>query len=47
VNYFAAVPAEEEFSGWAPDIQIVDDNELKKIEKQEERDARYKKRRAR
>lgn len=28
---------DEPFSGWAPDIQILNENDLKKIEKQEER----------
>jgi hypothetical protein len=32
-NYFKAAPLEDEFTGWGPEVQIIDENELKKIEK--------------
>jgi len=35
---------DEPYNGWAPDVQILTENDLKKIEKQEERKARYDKR---
>jgi len=35
---------EEVYYGWAPDVQILTETDLKKIEKQEERKARYDKR---
>jgi len=38
-------PGEETFYGWGPDVQILTEGDLKKIEKQEERKARYEKRR--
>ena len=41
---FAFGGAEEQFYGWAPEVQILTENDLKKIEKQEERKARYDKR---
>ena len=46
-NYFKTSPYEDEFKGWAPDVQIIDEAELKKLEKQEERESRYRKRRTR
>ena len=35
---------DEPFQGWAPDIQILNESDLKKIEKQEERQQRYRNR---
>ena len=35
---------DEPFQGWAPEIQILTENDLKKIERQEERQQRYKNR---
>jgi len=32
-KFFSPSPMEEPFSGWAPDIQILNENDLKKIEK--------------
>jgi hypothetical protein len=46
-SYFKSAPFEDEFQGWGPEVQIIEEAELKKIEKQEDRDARMKKRRAR
>lgn len=47
-NYFKTSALEDEVRfGWAPEIQIIDDSDLKKLEKQEEREQRYKKRRTR
>jgi hypothetical protein len=40
----AGITGEDQFYGWAPDVQILTENDLKKIEKQEERKARYDKR---
>ena len=40
-----AMPGEEQFYGWAPEVQVLTENDLRKIEKQEERKARYEKRR--
>ena len=36
-KFFQPLPMDEPFQGWAPDIQILNENDLKKIEKQEER----------
>jgi len=36
-KFFQPSPMDEPFQGWAPDIQILNENELKKIERQEER----------
>jgi hypothetical protein len=36
---------DDQLYGWAPDVQILTESDLKKIEKQEERKARYDKRR--
>lgn len=46
-NYFKTAPFEDEFQGWGPEVQIIDESELKKIEKQEDRESRYRKRRTR
>ena len=43
-KFFAPSPMDEPFAGWAPDIQLLSENDLKKIEKQEERQQRYKNR---
>jgi hypothetical protein len=43
-KFFQPSPMEEPFQGWAPDIQILNENDLKKIEKQEERQQRYRNR---
>jgi hypothetical protein len=32
-NYFKTAPFEDEFQGWGPEVQIIDEAELKKIEK--------------
>ena len=40
----AGITGEDQFYGWSPDVQILTENDLKKIEKQEERKARYDKR---
>jgi hypothetical protein len=39
------VPGEDTFYGWAPDVVMLNESDLRKIEKQEERKARYEKRR--
>ena len=39
------VPGEDPFYGWAPDVVMLNESDLRKIEKQEERKARYEKRR--
>jgi hypothetical protein len=44
-KFFQPSPIDEPFNGWAPDVQILTEADLKKIEKQEERKARYDKRR--
>ncbi|CDW89370.1 swi snf-related matrix-associated actin-dependent regulator of [Stylonychia lemnae] len=44
-KFFQPSPIDEPFNGWAPDVQILTESDLKKIEKQEERKARYDKRR--
>ena len=36
-KFFQLSPIDEPFQGWAPDIQILNEGDLKKIEKQEER----------
>ncbi len=38
---------EDEFEGWGPEVQIIDEAELKKIETKEDRQARISKRRTR
>ena len=43
-KFFQPSPMDEPFSGWAPDIQVLNENDLKKIEKQEERQQRYRNR---
>ena len=43
-KFFQPSPIDEPFNGWAPDVQILSEGDLKKIEKQEERKARYEKR---
>lgn len=43
-KFFQPSPMDEPFQGWAPDIQILNENDLKKIEKQEERQQRYRNR---
>lgn len=43
-KFFQPSPMDEPFQGWAPDIQILNEGELKKIEKQEERQQRYRNR---
>ena len=46
-DYFRTTPYEDDYHGWGPDIQIIDEAELKKLEKQEDRESRYRKRRTR
>ena len=43
-KFFQSNPMDEPFQGWAPDIQVLNENDLKKIEKQEERQQRYRNR---
>jgi len=43
-KFFQPSPMDEPFQGWAPDIQILNESDLKKIEKQEERQQRYRNR---
>jgi len=43
-KFFSPNPMDEPFHGWAPEIQLLSENDLKKIEKQEERQQRYKNR---
>ena len=43
-KFFQPSPMDEPFQGWAPDIQMLNEAELKKIEKQEERQQRYRNR---
>ena len=32
-DYFRTTPYEDDYHGWGPDIQIIDETELKKLEK--------------
>lgn len=43
-KFFTPNPMDEPFNGWAPEIQLLSEGDLKKIEKQEERQNRYKNR---
>lgn len=36
-KFFQPSPIDEPFSGWAPEIQVLTENDIRKIEKQEER----------
>lgn len=40
-------PDEDVVSGWAPEVEILTEQDLKKIEKQEDRESRMRKRRIR
>lgn len=44
-GYFKPAPIDDQaFYGWGPDVQILTENDLRKIEKQEVRENRYRKR---
>jgi len=46
-NFFKTNPYDDTFVGWTPDVQMLTENDLKKIEKQEERESRVKRRQKR
>jgi hypothetical protein len=47
-GFYKQMPADDQaFSGWGPEVQILTENDLKRIEKQEVRENRYRKRNTR
>ena len=40
-------PNKDQVSGWAPEVEILSEQDLKRIEKQEDRESRMRKRRTR
>ena len=40
-------PNKDQVSGWAPEVEILSEHDLKRIEKQEDRESRMRKRRTR
>ena len=45
--YSLLEPDKEQLEGWAPEVEIISEQDLKRIEKQEDRESRMRKRRTR